>query len=275
MVERQMKAVAADRARVLLLTAGPVALAAVALAGAGSAAGLAASPSSSSPRLTILAASSLTDVFPAIDPRERFSFGGSNELAVQIRYGAPADVYATAKSSIAAKLHRAHLVESPVHFARNSLVVVVPRSNPAHVHNIYDVAKPGVSVVVAQTGVPVGDYTLHALLRLKLKRRILANVVSRTHDVRAVLEKVALGQADVGFVYATDARASARTTAIPLPAIAQPSVSYALAVVTTSRHKSAARAFIRAVLGKRGERTLRAYGFSTAKHPGGGNRQAR
>src|SRR5579862_9009114 len=88
-------------------------------------------------QLTVYAASSLTNVFPAIDPHEKYSFGGSNALAAQIQQGAPADVFASANMTLPAQLHQQSLCSKPVVFTRNKLVIVVPRSNPAHIRRIY------------------------------------------------------------------------------------------------------------------------------------------
>jgi molybdate transport system substrate-binding protein len=240
-----------------------VAAAAVALAVlAALAVGASAKLDRSQARLTVFAASSLTDAFPAIDRAPRYSFAGSNALATQIRNGAPADVFASANASLPAQLHAQGYVERPVVFTRNALVVVVPRSNPARIRTVADLTRPGVKVDVANPSVPVGGYTQQVLAKLKLAARIRPNVVSEETDVREVLAKIALGQADAGFVYATDAASVARKVkTIRLPARAQPNVTYALAVVSRSRNKPEARAFVRRILGKAGQARLRSHGF--------------
>jgi molybdate transport system substrate-binding protein len=232
-------------------------LVAVALAGL-LATGAASARESS--RVTVFAAASLTDAFPKIDRSPRYSFAGSNALAAQIRLGAPADVFASADMRLPTGLHEDRLCSKPVVFARNRVVVIVPRSNPAGIRSIYDLRKRGVKVVVAAPGVPVGDYTLQVLRKLKLAS-VLSNVVSRENDVREVLAKVALKEADAGFVYATDARASAlKVRALRIPTRAQPKIRYGICVVAASSHKREARAFVRRVLGP-GQRTLAKYGF--------------
>jgi molybdate transport system substrate-binding protein len=211
--------------------------------------------------LTILAAASLTNVFPAIDRRERYSFGGSNALAAQIRQGAPADVFASANTALPFQLYDAGVVEKPVVFTRNQLTLIVPRSNPAHIHSVADLRKPGVKLVVAAPGVPVGDYTRTVLHNMSADD-VLKNVVSEETDVRDVLAKVALGEADAGFVYVTDARTvRGKVATIGIRWSAQPRVSYAVAVVSTSKHKPAARRWIHRLLGKVAQRKLRAAGF--------------
>jgi molybdate transport system substrate-binding protein len=238
-----------------------VALAVVAVAMAlGSVAGQAsASPNA---QITVYAAASLTDVFPKIDRAERYQFGGSNTLAAQITQGAPADVFASANMSLPSQLFSKSLCSKPVVFTRNTLVVVVPKANPAHIRNIYDLAKPGVKLVVAGPGVPVGSYTLQILRNMNLSGPVLKNVVSRETDVREVLAKVALGEADAGFVYSTDAKTvSGKVKVIKVPAWAQPKVQYGICIVSRSSNKADARAFINKVLSKAGQARLRTHGF--------------
>jgi molybdate transport system substrate-binding protein len=213
-------------------------------------------------QLTVYAAASLTNVFPAIDPNEKYSFGGSNTLATQIQQGAPADVFASANMTLPKKLNDAGLCSKPVVFTRNRLVIVVPKSNPAHIHNIYDLTKSGVKVDIAQSGVPVGTYTLQILQNMNLKAAVLKNVVSEETDVREVLAKVALGEADAGFVYSTDAKTVPKQVlVIKVPAWAQPKVQYGICVVSHSSNKAAAQAFIKKVLSKAGQKKLHKFGF--------------
>jgi molybdate transport system substrate-binding protein len=213
-------------------------------------------------QLTVYAAASLTDVFPKIDPSARYSFGGSNMLAAQIQQGAPADVFAAANMTLPNQLHAKGLCSKPVAFTRNALVVVVPKGNPARIVNVYDLARRGVKVVVAGRGVPVGTYTLQVLGKLRLSAAVRKNVVSEETDVREVLAKVALGEADAGFVYGTDAKAFARKVeTIKLPAHAQPTVQYGICVVASSTHKPEAQALVRRILSRAGQARLLAAGF--------------
>ncbi|HVV56814.1 MAG TPA: molybdate ABC transporter substrate-binding protein [Gaiellaceae bacterium] len=218
--------------------------------------------------LTVYAAASLTDVFPAFDKDEKYSFGGSNALAAQITNGAPADVFASANTSLPAQLYAKGLVEKPVNFTRNTLVIVVPKSNPAGIHTVYDLAKPGVKVDVANSAVPVGGYTLQILKNMNLTAKVSPNFVSQETDVREVLAKVALGQADAGFVYSTDAQTvPGQVTVIKMPAWAQPKITYAMAVVTKSPNQAAAKAFVDSILGKAGQAALVKYGFLPLAKP--------
>jgi molybdate transport system substrate-binding protein len=232
-------------------------LALVVLAGSA----LAATARSQSTPLTIYAAASLTDAFRSLDPAERYSFAGSNALETQIRNGAPADLFASAAPLNTERLFKQGLVQKPVTFTSNRLVLIVPKSNPAGIASVYDLKRKSVKLVVAGAAVPVGGYTRTVLRKMGLSS-VLSKVVSQETDVRAVTSKVALGQADAGFVYVTDARAVAdRVNVIRIPAWAQPRVRYEIAVVSSSPNKPAAQAWIRMILSARGQAALKEYGF--------------
>jgi molybdate transport system substrate-binding protein len=211
--------------------------------------------------LTIYAAASLTEVFSAYAPAQRYSFGGSNALETQIRSGAPADVFASAAPLNTQRLFQAGIVERPVTFTANRLVLIVPRSNPAGIRSVYDLRRKPVKLVVAGAAVPVGGYTRTVLRKLGLST-VLTKVVSQESDVKAVTGKVALGQADAGFVYATDARpVREQVSVVRIPAWAQPRIRYEIAVVSRSSNKAAAQAWIRGLLSPRGQAALRRAGF--------------
>jgi len=215
--------------------------------------------------LTVYAAASLTEVFPTIDPTARYNFAASDDLATQIREGAPADVYAAASSKYPQELFDEQLVEEPVTFASNRLVLIVPKDNPAGIETLQDVTRPGTKLVVAAEGVPVGDYTREALDELKLADA-LDNIVSNEDDVKGVVGKVSLGEADAGFVYSTDAAAAGdEVSVIELPKGSQPPIEYQIAVVTGSKNKEAAEAFVQKVLGRGGQQALKAAGFLLAQ----------
>jgi molybdate transport system substrate-binding protein len=210
----------------------------------------------------VYAASSLTDVFPKIDAGPRYSFGASSTLAAQITQGAPADVFASANTTIPDQLFAKGFVQKPVIFTRNRLVLVVPMSNPAGIHSVYDLRKPGTKLVIAASAVPVGSYTLQVLKQMGLSESVLPNVVSRESDVRSVLAKVALGEADAGFVYSTDARTvQGKVNVLTVPAWAQPKVAYAIAIVSSSSNKAAAQRYINKILSKAGQAKMLAAGF--------------
>jgi molybdate transport system substrate-binding protein len=213
-------------------------------------------------RLTVFAASSLTDVLPAIDGGPSYSFGGSNQLAFQLEQGARADVFASAAPSYAQELHRAGLVERPRTFASNALVLAVPRSNPAGVRTIWDLRDKKVRLVVGTAAVPIGDYTRRVLRRLGLTN-VLDKAVSQEPDVKSIVGKLAVAEADAGFVYRTDVRAAGgRLRAVSIPAWAQPAVRYQAAVVRASRSRGAARRYLASLATPRARRLLRNAGFA-------------
>jgi molybdate transport system substrate-binding protein len=211
---------------------------------------------------TVLAAASLTHVLPRIDSSARYSFAGSDQLALQIRQGAPADVYAAASPKYTQLLYRDGFVRKPVPFATSKLVVLVPRSNPARIRSVYDLRRTGVKIVIGDRTVPIGTYTRQILDNLGITADVSKNVVSQETDVNGIVSKVALGEADAGFVYRTDAKAVAKSTrVIALPAWAQPPIRYELAVVNASAHRAAAEAFVKRVRSKAGRRLLVQAGF--------------
>jgi molybdate transport system substrate-binding protein len=218
------------------------------------------------PRLTVFAAASLTNVFPKIDLHARYSFAGSNMLAAQIQQGLPADVFASANTGLPWQLHRQGLVTRPVVFTSNRLVVVVAHGNPQHIASVGGLEKPGLKIVMAAAGVPVGDYTRNVLKRLGLSD-LVDKAVSQETDVREVLAKVVLGEADAGFVYATDAKTvKGKVSLVGIPSSAQPQVLYAAAAVKSSSHLQAAKAWVKRLVSKRAQRKLRAAGFLRIPH---------
>ena len=258
-----------DRPSVRLVVAVLAGLTLVLAFGTGGAAARQAGADGTRARVTVYAAASLTDVFPTIDPTAKYSFAGSNTLAAQITQGAPADVFASANMTIPNQLNAKNLVSKPIVFTRNALVVVVPTSNPANVKTVYDLKKPGTKLVVAGPTVPVGAYTVQVLRNMALSS-VLQNVVSRETDVREVLAKVALGEADAGFVYSTDARTvPGKVKVLRLPAWAQPKVQYGISIVSASQNKAAARAFVNRVLGRAGQKRMIAAGFLQRVKPKG------
>jgi molybdate transport system substrate-binding protein len=216
--------------------------------------------------LTVLAASSLTEAlgeyakgFSAATVRT--SFAGSDQLAAQIRQGAPADVFASADTEYPERLYREGLVGKPRVFARNRLVAVTADRD---VSSLAALATPGVKIAIGDAGVPVGEYTRAVLGRLPAAERggILANVRSEEPEVSSVLAKVADGAADAGFVYVTDARAAAgEVRTIRLPERLQPEVAYAAAVVRESPDPAAARRYVAGLLSGEGAAALRRAGF--------------
>jgi molybdate transport system substrate-binding protein len=246
-----------------------VAVALAAVAAVGIAQGGSSGPAGSG-RLTVFAAASLTDAFRKIDAQPRYSFAGSDVLALQIEQGAPADVIAGASPKYPERLYAQGLVQKPVPFATNTLVYVVPKSNPAHIHTVDDLTRPGVKIVVGDPSVPVGSYTRTVLANLGIAAAVLKNVVSEETDVRSVLAKVALGEADAGFVYVTDARTAAgKLKTFAIRESAQPRVVYEVAVVKRAPHLQAAYRFVTRLLRPAAQRALERAGFGPRPKPRG------
>lgn len=211
---------------------------------------------------TVFAAASLTKVFPKIDPSAKYTFGGSGALETQIEQGAPADVFAAASPKQPAALYAKGMVDKPVEFATNTLVLIVPKSNPAHITSVSDITKPGVKLVICNATVPCGDYARTAFANLGITSAAMKNVVSQTTDVTQTVAEVALGQADAGFVYITDADAAkGKVAVVRLPAKAKPGAKDFIAVVKGSHNQAAASAFVQKVLSPPGQAALRAAGF--------------
>lgn len=222
--------------------------------------GVAAAAQAATPP-TVFAAASLTETFPKIDSSATFSFAGSNTLAFQIQQGAPADVFASAAPNYTRQLFQQGLVEKPRFLAFNRLALIVPKGNPAGITSVYDLNRSGIKLVIANAKVPVGAYTRTVLANLGLSSA-LKNVVSQEIDVKSVVGKVALGEADAGFAYVTDARAAtSRLTTVAIPVFAQPKVRYEIAVVAASANKAAARAFVVRATGPVGRKALASAGF--------------
>lgn len=230
-----------------------VAAAAAALAAAGCGA------EGVSGELTVFAAASLAEALPTVEPAATYQLGGSASLATQIREGAAADVYAAASPGHARALHEEGLVDEPRVFATNRLAVIVPADS--ELASVADLARPGVKLVLGAEGVPVGDYARSALSALGAAGA-LANVVSEEDDVKGIVAKVVLGEADAGIVYVTDvAPAGDGVRALELPAAAQPAIEYVVAVVSGSPRRDAANAFVARLLGPEGRAALEAAGF--------------
>jgi molybdate transport system substrate-binding protein len=217
--------------------------------------------------LTVFAAASLTDAFTdaeaAIErahPRLSITsnFAGSQVLVQQLTEGAPADVVATADTRSMDRLVASRLVEPPVVLARNSLVIAVEPGNPEGVAGLGDLARPDLTVVLADPSVPVGAYAVAALARAGVTVRPR----SLELDVKAALAKVAAGEADAAIVYATDVLAAkGRTSSVTIADPENQLATYPIAVVRASAHKRAARALLTELTRGRGRVALRARGF--------------
>jgi molybdate transport system substrate-binding protein len=207
-------------------------------------------------RPTVLAAASLTDVFEDLGGA-RFQFAGSQALVRQVRDGAPADVVATADEASMEVLVDAGLVETPVVFARNELVIAVEPGNPEAIDALDDLGRDDLLVVLADPSVPAGRYAAEALRKAGVEVRAR----SLELDVRAALTKVVAGEADAAVVYATDVEAAdGRAEAVAIEDEHDVEVRYPVAVVADG-DRAAGRAFVQRLLGERGRRALRDHGF--------------
>ena len=218
------------------------------------------------PRLTVSAATSLKgplgDTAPGYPGADvRLGFGGSDELAAQIRQGVKPDVFAAANTALPDALAEEGLVERPVIFAGNRLVVALPREG-GPIRTFDDLRRAGLRIAVGAPTVPVGAYARTVLDRLPPAQRtaILGNVRSEEPDVGGVVGKLTQGAVDAGFVYATDVRAAGLRT-VEIPEGLQPDVAYAAAVVKGSAHAEAARAYVEDLARGTTQSALRAAGF--------------
>ena len=232
--------------------------------------------------LTVFAAASLTNAFgeigqnfEAANPgvKVRFNFGGSQTLRTQIEQGADADLFAPANKKELDVLIEAKMVltDSVQTFLTNQMVVVMPASNPAGLTELADLALPGLKLVLAAKEVPAGNYALQVLDSLDanlgdgFKDRVLANVVSYENDVKQVVAKIQLGEADAALVYVSDTAASPDLKMIEIPAENNVIAQYPLAVLTQTRYPALARAFAAYVLSPEGQSVLANWGFLPVK----------
>jgi molybdate transport system substrate-binding protein len=220
------------------------------------------------PALTVSAASSLRNAFAdygqQFQPAKvRLSFGGSDELAAQIRGGSPVDVFAAANTKLPDQLYAEGKVNKPVKFTGNRLVLAVPKDSQ-RVKQLSDLTKPGVKIAIGAPSVPIGSYTATVLGALPAidKNRILANVKSKEPDVAGIVGKLTQGAVDAGFVYVTDVdAANDKLRAINLPATISPKVLYEAAVVKGTKHPEQAKQFIDGLVNGNGQDALQKAGF--------------
>ena len=230
--------------------------------------------------LSVFAAASLTDAFTEIgknfevsnpDVSVTFNFAGSQALRTQIEEGAPADVFASASSKeMDALVTGAYVAEgTPQVFLNNKLVVILPAENPAALEKLEDLANSGVKIVLAAEEVPVGNYARQSLdlmngsFGIDFKDNVLANVVSNEDNVKQVVAKVRLGEADAGIVYTSDAVAAPDLQTIEIPTEFNVIAEYPIASLTQSENPELANAFIEFVLSDEGQAILQKWGFAS------------
>jgi molybdate transport system substrate-binding protein len=197
-------------------------------------------------------------------------YNGSQILEQQLASGAPADVFASADTTNMQKAGQAGLVGTSQIFVKNRLVVIIPFGNPGKIMSLKDLARKGVKIDLEAAMVPAGKYSRQALINLSKSpdyganygNAVLANVVSLEDNVKAVVQKVQLGEADAGFVYVTDAfSASGKVTVIDIPDPYNVIAQYPIAVVKSSSHASDAQAFVDFVLSPAGQAIMKKYQF--------------
>jgi molybdate transport system substrate-binding protein len=226
------------------------------------------SPSVLSGTITVFAASSLTAAYTAIGKdfekahlgsMVNFSFGGSSTLVAQIQQGAIGDIFASADQPNMQKAVDAGLVAgSPSIFAHNRLEIVVAAGNPKHIAGLSDLSRSGLVVVLCAPAVPCGRYAMQALQ----KAGTTVQPASQETDVKAVVSKVALGEADAGIVYVTDVKAAgAGVQGVEIPLGLNVVADYPVAILKDSQNAPLAKAFLSYLLGA-GQPTLARYGFS-------------
>jgi len=233
------------------------------------------------PELVVFAAASLTEAFSEIGEAfgaqnatvVTFNFAGSQTLAGQLVSGAPADVFASANDrQMQAVINAGQIGPSAARpFATNRLVIVTPRENPGAVNAPSDLSTPGLRIVLADAAVPVGQYSLQFLANASVdpaytasfSPTVLSNVVSYEENVRAVLTKVVLGEADAGIVYSSDVTGQQRdqVRVIDIPDAINVVAIYPIAPVVDSTQSALAQAFVDFVLSPTGQSILERYGF--------------
>jgi molybdate transport system substrate-binding protein len=248
------------RSRIRLAAAMAVAALALAACGDGTTSG---GSSGSANEIKVFAAASLTAAFTEVGQqytsanggtKVTFNFAGSQALATQIQQAAPADVFASADTTNMDKVK--DLVGTPQNFASNLLQIVVEKGNPKGVKTLDDLANPDLKVVLAAPDVPAGKYAAEALNTAK----VTVKPVSEEDNVKAVVTKVSLGEADAGIVYVTDVTAGGdKVEGVDIPKDQNVTATYPIATVEAGKDK--AQAFLDLVLSDQGQQVLKQYGF--------------
>jgi molybdate transport system substrate-binding protein len=252
------------RSRIRLTAVLAVAALALAACGGGDDSGGGSSAASAS-EIKVFAAASLTAAFTKLGDdfsaanggtKVTFNFAGSQALATQIQQGAPADVFASADIPNMDKVK--DLVGTPRNFAGNLLAIVVEKGNPKGVRTLDDLASPDLKVVLAAEEVPAGRYAEQILD----KAGVSVRPVSQEDNVKAVVTKVSLGEADAGIVYVTDVTAGGdEVEGVDIPEDQNVTATYPIAAVKASKAQDKAQAFMDMVLSPEGQQVLKEFGF--------------
>jgi molybdate transport system substrate-binding protein len=253
-----------SRVRLSVLLAA-VALLAAACGGNGDNSSSGGSGSGSPAEIKVFAAASLTAAFnkigqdwTAANPNAKvtFNFAGSQALATQIQQGAPADVFASADTTNMGKV--SSQADTPKNFASNLLQIIVAKGNPTGVKGLSDLSKPDLKVVLAAPDVPAGKYAQQALGA----RHVTVRPVSLEDNVKAVVTKISLGEADAGIVYVTDVTAGGdKVEGVDIPNSQNVPATYPIAVLKASSHQAQAQSFMNMVLSDQGQQVLKSFGF--------------
>jgi molybdate transport system substrate-binding protein len=218
--------------------------------------------------LTVLAAASLTAAFNKLggdlhakypDLNVKFSFAGSSTLVTQIQQGAPADVFASADQANMQKVTTGSFnMGDPSVFAHNKLQIAVQAGNPKHITSLADLANPAIKVDVCAPGVPCGTYSTSTFNKAGIK----VTPVSQEQDVKAVLTKVGLGEADAGIVYVTDVKSGgSQVEGVTIPDNVNTLAEYPIVELKSTQNDKAAKTFVDYVVGTQGQKTLASFGF--------------
>ncbi len=227
----------------------------------------------------MFAAASLTEAFTAVGQRleaahlgllVRFNFAGSQLLRTQLEHGARADLFAPADMTQMELAKTGGLVQEPTPvFARNRLVVIVPATNPAQVSTFRDLARPGLKLDLANAKAPVGKYSRQTISCAAadygpdFAQRVLGNIVSEEDNVKQVVMKIQLGEADAGIVYLSDVttKMHGQVLTVHIPEACNQPVTYPIALTKAASNRAAAEAFIAFVLSAEGQAILQQHGF--------------
>lgn len=236
--------------------------------------------------LIVFAAASLAEAFDEATTQFELAnpgvevvlnLAGSQQLAHQLSQGAPADVFASAnEGQVKAAIEAGRVRKgSQQTFASNRLVVIIPANNPAGLRTLSDLGQPGLRLVLAAPEVPAGRYAALLLDRASddpgygpiFRDGVLANVVSFEENVRAVLSKVRLGEADAGIVYASDVASGMgdEINQLQIPEQLNVEAEYVVAPVADGEQPALVRKFIDYLLGESGQEILQAYGFTAVR----------
>jgi molybdate transport system substrate-binding protein len=250
-----------------------VIVAALAASACGGSSGGGSSGASSGGTLYVDAAASLTNAFTKLAQtyqqahpgwKVKLNFDGSDVLEAQILQHAPADVYAAASPKYPEILQAGKLLGTTRTFATNSLLLVTPKSNPAHLRTPQDLTRGSPKIVVADPAVPLGAYTQTVLQNLGIDEARL-HIVSKEQNAEDVLAKLTSGEADAGFVYVTDALSQrSKLDEIGFPASADATATYPIGIVSYSKNTKAAQQWIDLVMSAQGQSVLRRLGFGAA-----------